>query len=198
MKLKDFYSTGDDQLAVDTLLREAVEEQWVKEAHGERAARQSSQAKKDYRRGPGGVIKPENPPEPDEDDFGDEPEDFGDKTVATSFGGEDVEQPEEFRGAPADPAMSGFEDKPDGSEFDGEPVFGDVPEPIVDPDASLWHGNIGWNDDETGSSSSSHRTSVSFPDYEGPKHRSSYHPEDKPDEKGFYPRASSKPKKSRR
>lgn len=136
----------------------------------------------------------EDPIEPDADDFGDEPDEFVDKDMSYASSSDD--ESGEFRGAPADPVLApGFEDEPDGADFGGEPVFGDVPEPIVDPEAGLWHGNIGWEDDETGSSGSEHRTSVKFPDYEGPKHRSAHHPEDEPDEKGFYPRSQSSKKK---
>ncbi len=110
----------------------------------------------------------------DPDGFGEEPDDFGDRDAPRAPGGDD----EEFRGAPADPAI-GFEDEPDGSTFSGEPVFGEIPEPSADPEDGLWHGNAG--------------ADVSFPDYEGPKHRSSEHPGEEPDERGFFPR----PKKNR-
>jgi hypothetical protein len=191
MKLRDVF-ISEEQLATDSLIREVIEERWINESHGERAALKSSQAKREFTKS----SRPEQEPDDERDDFGDEPDDFGSKSVATSFGGE--EAPDEFVGAPADPALADFgEDTESGSEFDGEPVFGDVPEPIVDPEDPLWHGGAGW-EDETGSSGPERRSSVSFPDYEGPKHRNGSDLGGGPDEKGFYPRASAPVKKSRR
>ena len=95
-----------------------------------------------------------------------EPDDFGeDPDGGAFFESESEEEDEEFRGAPADPEMSdGFGEQP-GDDY-GVPQFGDIPEPSTEPDDALWHSNVGWNDDETGSPSEKHRTRVEFPERE--------------------------------
>jgi len=181
MKLRDMF-ISEEQLATDSLIREVIEEEWLKEARSERTEEPEEEEEERHSSG---------------DDFGDEPDEFVDKDTSYLDGDDDDEDDGEFRGAPADPMLApksaGFEDEPDASTFSDEPVFGEIPEPSADPESPLWHGQIDLDEP-----SEEHRSSVSFPDYEGPSHRS-FSQDDKPDEKGFYPRPkTSKTKKSRR
>ena len=123
------YKSSSDQVAPNK------KSEKMSEAHGENAARKSSDARLDKR------SKAAMPQGPRVDDFGDEPADagFGNKDDQYLTGNPDMPERGEFdqRGGFSAGEEQGFEDPTSSKRPDG---FGDVPEPSVDPEDDMWHG----------------------------------------------------------